>query len=208
MRHTLTIKLISVVAWGLWLFGPLPASMAAQLTLSDVPLFLGFKVEPNILFVVDDSGSMDWDIVSKDAANDGRLTGSQPNGTNPSSAGSVKHRDSDDNGTANCGFGTGGQSFYGYLYMAEFGQNFYTDDGNDCNTADDQEWRMRNYNFNPLYFNPNRTYTPWAGVDANGNLFQNMPITAAKANPYNPSSETINLTQHNSNWTGSGQNHQ
>jgi type IV pilus assembly protein PilY1 len=205
MRQRLTITILSVLTVYLWMLAPLPTPMAATLTLSDTPLFLGFKVEPNILIVVDDSGSMDWDVITNDAANDGRFTGRQPDGSNLGSGG-VKHRDGDNNGVANCDFGTTWQSFYGYLYIAEFGDNTYTDDGNDCNTADDQEWRMRNYNFNRLYFNPNKTYTPWAGVDAAGNPFGNMPITAAKANPYDPASHTINLTQHNSDWTGGTNN--
>jgi type IV pilus assembly protein PilY1 len=202
MRYGLTIKILSVLVVYLWMFAPLPTSLAARLDLSDSPLFLELKVEPNIFFVIDDSGSMDWEIVSKDTANDGRLTGTQPNGTSPSGSGSVRHRDSDNNGTVDCGFGINGQSFYGYIYGVEFSENSYSDDSRDCNTADDQEWRFRNSDFNPLYFNPARTYTPWPGVDANGNLFGNMPITAAKANPYNPNSETINLTMHSSDWPG------
>jgi type IV pilus assembly protein PilY1 len=202
MWQALMRKTLSMLVLGWCVFSPVSTPLAAQLVLSDVPLFLGFQVEPNILFVIDDSGSMDWEVVTKDAANDGRFTGTQPNGTSPAGSGNPKHRDSDDNGTANCGFGTGGQTFYGYIYIAEFGQNTYGDDGNDCNTADDQEWRIRNHNFNPLYFNPTKTYTPWAGVDSAGTPFANMPITAAKANPYNPASETINLTTHNSNWGG------
>jgi type IV pilus assembly protein PilY1 len=202
MRPGLTIKIISVLAVSLWMLQPLPAPMAAQMSLSDVPLFLGFKVEPNIFFVIDDSGSMDWEVMTKDTANDGRFTGTQPNGTSPSGSGTVHHRDSGNNGTIDCGFGTSGQSFYGYIYGVEFGENSYSDDSRDCNTADDEEWRFRNSDFNPLYFNPNRTYTPWPGVNAAGTPFANMPITAAKANPYNPSSETINLTTDSSDWPG------
>ena len=37
-----------------------PAAMAAPGPLSDSPLFLSNSVEPNILFTLDDSGSMDW----------------------------------------------------------------------------------------------------------------------------------------------------
>jgi type IV pilus assembly protein PilY1 len=187
----------------LWDFLYLSAVQAALISLSDVPLFLGFRVEPNLLLVVDDSGSMDWDVITDDASNDARFTGTQPDGSSPTGSGSVKHRDSNDNGTADCGFGTGGQTFYGYLYAAEFATNAYPDDSDDCNTADDQEWRFRNYNFNRLYFNPNKTYTPWAGVDSAGNPFTNMPVTAARANPYDSSSPTINLTQHNSNLVSS-----
>ncbi|MDZ7379260.1 MAG: PilC/PilY family type IV pilus protein, partial [candidate division KSB1 bacterium] len=182
--------------------GPAAVATAAPLALSDVPLFLGFRVAPNIMLSIDDSGSMDWEVMTRDANNDGLFTGTQPDGTSPAGSGQVKHRDSDDNGIANCGFGTNGQTFFGYAYGVEFATNTYTDDGNDCNTADDEEWRFRNHNFNPLYFNPNRTYKPWAGVDAAGNPYQNMDIRNAKDNPFDPSSRTIDLTRHNSNWTG------
>lgn len=44
------------------------ASLAAPGVLSDKPLFLGTDVQPNILWLVDDSGSMDWEVLlSKEA---------------------------------------------------------------------------------------------------------------------------------------------
>ena len=36
---------------------------AAPLSLSNAPLFLGVSVDPNVFFMVDDSGSMDWEIL-------------------------------------------------------------------------------------------------------------------------------------------------
>lgn len=173
--------------------------VAAPGTLSQSPLFLGTQTEPNIVFVIDDSGSMDWEIMTADADNGGRFTGTQPDGSSPAGSGSVTHRDSDDDGTAECLFSSG--TFYGYFYSAEFGSNAYGDDANDCNTADDEGWRFRNSEFNPLYFDPNKVYTPWAGVDANGNAFADIDISNAPDNPYNPA-EYIDLTQHNSNWAG------
>jgi type IV pilus assembly protein PilY1 len=143
---------------------------------------------------------MDWEVMTTDTNHGGRFTGTQPDGSSPPGSGSVKHRDSDEDGQAECGFSSG--TFYGYMYIVEFGENTYGDDWRDCNTADDEAWRIRNSDFNPLYFDPDRTYTPWPGVDAAGNPFQDMPITAAKANPYDPNSETIDLTRHNSNWKG------
>ena len=175
---------------------------SATLSLSDTPLYLGSTASPNILFVMDDSGSMDWEVMTRDFGNGGRFTGTQPDGSNPAGSGTVKHRDGDFDGTANCGFGSG--SFYGYFYGVEFASNTYSDDGNDCNTADDQAWRFRNSDFNPLYFDPTKTYQPWAGVDSAGNAFTDMPVTAALADPYDPSSETIDLTLHTSNYLGSG----
>ena len=38
-------------------------TQAATLSLSNVPLFLGGAIEPNIMFTLDDSGSMQWDVM-------------------------------------------------------------------------------------------------------------------------------------------------
>jgi type IV pilus assembly protein PilY1 len=38
---------------------------AAELDLSQVPLFLGTSVPPNVFIILDDSGSMDWEILTK-----------------------------------------------------------------------------------------------------------------------------------------------
>jgi type IV pilus assembly protein PilY1 len=190
-------------ALALWL-GYAPVASAELMDLSNVPLFLGFRAEPNIFFIIDDSGSMDWDVLTQDAFNEGRFTGLQPNSHNRNDGvGPVKHRDSNDSGYPNCNFGQNGQDFFGYIYATEFGQNSYDDDSLDCNTADDRAWRFRTNAFNTLYFDPYRTYSPWKGVDKQGNPFTDMDPTHALANPYDPSnSETINLLVHNSNWPG------
>lgn len=200
MQRKCTRRYACGVALMLGWIGVASLALAAPLSISDVPLFLGFRVEPNVVLIVDDSGSMDWETMTQDAERDGRFTGTQPDGTNPSGTGPVRHRDYNDDGVIDCGFGTGGQLFYGYVYGVEFSTNTYTDDGRGCNTADDEEWRFRNYNFNPMYFNPRQIYRPWSGVDAGGTPYADMPITAAKDNPFNPASLTIDLTRHNSRW--------
>lgn len=197
MKRRGVLQHCAPVAGALW--GLYATSLAAApLHLSEVPLFLGLKVEPNILFVVDDSGSMDGDIMTRDVVHSGRFTNTQPDGTDPDPGGSgaVRHRDDDHDGTPDCIYANG--SFYGYMYITEFDRNTYHDSERDCNTADEYEWRVRNFNFNSLYFNPFRTYKPWSGVDKNGNPFQDMEITRAKANPYDPHSETLNLLIHSS----------
>ena len=40
---------------------------------------------------------------------------------------------------------------------------------------------------------PNKTYEPWPGLDANGNPYADMSITAASVDPSDPSAEVINL---------------
>ncbi|MGI0119478.1 pilus assembly protein [Zooshikella sp. RANM57] len=171
---------------------------AGVLDIAEHALEISIGAEPNIVILLDDSGSMDWEVMTTDQTNGGLFTGQQRDGTN-TGVGPVKHRDSNDDGTADCNFSSG--TFFGYTYSVEFGSNTYSDDGNDCNTADDQSWRFRNSNFNALYFDPTREYKPWPGVDSNGDPLTNIDITNAPDNPYNPA-EYIDLTQHNSNWDG------
>jgi len=55
-------------------------------------------------------------------------------------------------------------------------------------------WTMRNHNGNKNYYNPNITYTPWAGVEANGDpMYPQASVTAALRHPEN-SNQTTNLT--------------
>ena len=39
---------------------------AAEMVLSSSPLFLGTQVPPNVFFMLDDSGSMDWEVLTSD----------------------------------------------------------------------------------------------------------------------------------------------
>lgn len=169
------------------------SAVHAELDISQNALEALTPVEPNVVVLNDDSGSMDWEIMTTDADNGFRFTGSQRDGSSPAEAGSVTHRGS-------CGFSNG--SFQGYLYIAEFGTNTYGDDGNDCNTADDNAWRPRNSDFNTLYFDPQQTYEPWAGVDASGNPFTDIDVTNAPDDPYDPA-EHKDLTTEGSGWNGS-----
>ncbi|WP_292363647.1 hypothetical protein, partial [Methylophaga sp. UBA1464] len=38
-------------------------SIAAPLNLSNAPLYLGGNADPNIMFILDDSGSMQWEVL-------------------------------------------------------------------------------------------------------------------------------------------------
>lgn len=45
-------------------------------------------------------------------------------------------------------------------------------------------WRAQNSDFNKIYYNPEIQYTPWAGLDDNGNAFGNSAFSAAVTNPW------------------------
>lgn len=115
--------------------------------LADKPMFLGTEVQPNILWLVDDSGSMDWEVLQSAGAR--ALYGGLPNNGN--------------------------------LDITP--------------TRNDQDEMLESCaGYNVMYFNPNRTYVPWAGVDINGDAYQNQTITSALRNPYNPNDGSIDLT--------------
>lgn len=163
---------------------------AGVLDIADHALEISIGAEPNIVILLDDSGSMDWEAMTTDQTNGGLFTGQQRDGSN-TGVGPVKHRDNDSDGTADCDFSDGRT---GYLYGVEFNSNTYSSSSiGDCDVADEQSWRFRNSNFNALYFDPTREYRPWPGVDRNGDTFTNIDITNAPDNPYNPT-EYINLT--------------
>jgi type IV pilus assembly protein PilY1 len=110
-------------------------SFAAPGPLVDTPLNLGIPVQPNILMVVDDSGSMDWEVLKSKGAIAAHGTGS----------------------------------------------NAYNIDFTPSSTNDIRELC---HGYNVMAYNPNTTYSPWAGVDFRGNTYQDMSVTAARKNPY------------------------
>ena len=57
-----------IAAWLLSVYGLAVSvtSQAAEMVLAESPLFLGTRIDPNIFFMVDDSGSMDWEILTVD----------------------------------------------------------------------------------------------------------------------------------------------
>ena len=170
---------------------------AAEWALSDTPLFLGTVVPANVIFLIDDSGSMDWASIIPDPNNDGLMVGNQPDGTNFAGAGTPKTVTYVKGGTTyTCAFPPGGAGLSGIANVMQSGKHVsYTQDV--CYTAAMANWRYRNVNFNPLYFDPKKDYTPWKGYDSAGNPYQNIDITNAPFNPFEAQAsqnEYYNLT--------------
>ncbi len=139
---------------------------AAPGTLSDAPLFLSNSVEPNILFMLDDSGSMDWGLMTEENGGVMRLGCtyyySQPAPDNDyywtvAPEEELKKR----------------------RIAAPYGG----------------VWRAWNKDYNRLYYDPGVTYTPWPGEDSNNALYQNANPLAALYDPYKPASGSVNLTR-------------
>lgn len=149
-------------------------AFAAPGTISDVPLFTVNSVESNIFFMLDDSGSMDLEIMTSEldpASNgwDGSLvtTGRDYRYTTPDVV--------DHNAT-----------------------KYFTPKETDVPNYG--LWRSRNHHYNHIYYNPSVTYEPWVGVDSAGNPYKKYSasnvadITTLRRFPYSSTSATFDLT--------------
>jgi len=138
---------------------------AAPGTLAESPLFLSNTVEPNILFAIDDSGSMDWGIMTTE--NSGIMNlGCAYYYVQPAP-------DND------------------YYWMVATEQALKS---KGVAAPYLGVWRGWNSDYNRLYYDPKLTYSPWSGEDVNGNLYKNANPVAALYNPYTPASGAMNLT--------------
>ena len=128
--------------------------------LAQTPLELPIGPEPNVLVIMDDSGSMHWDILTD-----------QSSGVYYYDTGNYVYYVSP---------ATSGGSVYGSTNVAP-SEEAATGTG---------VWRLRNSTYNAVYYNPNIRYDPWKGLDASDVEFQDSPPTAARHNPLNASPVT------------------
>ncbi|MDO8273290.1 MAG: PilC/PilY family type IV pilus protein [Gammaproteobacteria bacterium] len=156
---------LTVVGLSAWI-----GAQSAPLTLSNSPLFLGVSVDPNVFFMLDDSGSMDWEI----------LTRSHQYYTNYwQNAGVATVTDGMWNIVSTTGTcGSTSRKAYGYIYSNS--DNAYSA----CifpvalshTQALQRDWRVRSSDFNLIYYDPAQTYQPWPGMP-------DATFTAARSNP-------------------------
>lgn len=155
---------------------------AAPGALANTPLHLSTAVEPNIFFLADDSGSMDWSLMTSET--DGTMTanGRQYFHTHPAP----------DN-------------------LSSFSRVVPTEEhllSIGVAAPASGVWRAWNTQYNRTYYNPAVTYLPWPGKDSAGAAYANSSPTAARHNPYLSSAGTRNLTatmSYDTDWgTGSG----
>ena len=158
----------------------LAPGIAIALNLATSPLFLSNSAKPNIVFVGDDSSSMDWGLVTNES-----------------------------NGIMTFGT-CGGQEFpYYYTHpgsttagVAPPASNYFSNNRllptqNRLDAAgytSDGAWRAWNSSYNRLYYNPEVRYYPWEGADVDGTAFTAITASSAPYNPYRPGDGTINLT--------------
>ncbi|MFK5949991.1 MAG: PilC/PilY family type IV pilus protein [Methylococcales bacterium] len=187
--------------------------LAANYQIAPSPLFLGNSVEPNIFFMLDDSGSMDFEIMTKKywhyCAYD------------PDSG-------SHNNSSWDCGseITTGLVTIYNGSDWDDFYYIFdNTDDayGNHCNTSlwdwfgtvelcassdMDEEWRVKSSAVNVLYYNPAVTYSPWVGTGMGDANFSNArsdpePASSGYSDKRNLKGFVYHVWNDTHGWSGS-----
>ncbi|MEC5399773.1 pilus assembly protein [Uliginosibacterium sp. H1] len=141
---------------------------AADIPISTVPLDVALN-QANSVMVIDDSGSMDFEMILS-ANSDGVLywNNGSYNGTGSGSKSPFLFPLGwDGNGS---GFFVGDMNLadhYAVPYLAEYAY-------------------LRSADYNPIYYNPRITYTPWPSAVVDGNMvtFADAPPAAARSHPY------------------------
>ena len=162
------------LGWLLSVYG-LAASVetqAQELNLASSPLYLGTQIDPNIFFMMDDSGSMDWEILTVPYHYHNDYWTSAGGRVYVNSA--YFHSRS---GTGSCTSSSGNN----FAYIFDDNDSVY----DSCTFAKLEEslnagvrdWRVYSNALNVMYYNPARTYSPWWG-------FSDATFTSARSNPY------------------------
>jgi type IV pilus assembly protein PilY1 len=194
----------------------LPLTTASATDLSQIPLYTTNSVPPNIFFLNDDSKSMDGETMIADTNNQGRLA-KEDEGVSSSYYSNVDGIESLKNTVTHPGDCTFTPPAYAdpeiyadsYAFILDIddttGKNKTTGSSTCYKTqsiddvAAEEEWRVRFYETNRLYYDPKNKYLPWPGNNPNnGNApFANMEINEAWIEPAvsNANKQTIDLTE-------------
>lgn len=127
--------------------------------LADTPLELPVGPEANVLIVNDDSGSMNWDIMT-------------------------------DQTSGKYFFPTGDYLLYVLKATNQYSSSVAPSEERAPNQG---LWRLRNSEYNKIYYNPAVRYDPWDGVNPDNVDFPQADPTAAKHNPMSPGGHRTNL---------------
>lgn len=161
------------------------AGQSMALNISDTPLFQTITVDPNVFFELDDSGSMDWEILTK---THWHYCAYDPKHMGQSSADSVDCGWLVDNGLWRMYDGT---SFSYFEYIFNDGDHAYSGNCTDsrerlesCTNSitRNRDWRIRSAQFNVTYYNPLVTYKPWEG-NCTSSTCTDASFTAALSDP-------------------------
>ena len=183
---------------------------AAPLAIADTPLFLSTGVKPNLIMAIDDSGSMDFELLLR--GNDGAAWwrigasgGCTAATDNNSFLGCAADGSTDVAASGSLNFNNAGNANatwrkFGYLFP-----NGYATGNTDRKRANDATYDhfsvpplpeyawSRSPEYNGAYFDPTNVYTPWPS--GGGFTFTNASTTAARFDPVFTGAGTIDLTR-------------
>src|SRR5690554_7446250 len=148
-------------------------------TVSDRPLFVDAVVDHNLIFSVDDSGSMDFEILAPAVGGYSAVDGGWL--FNPESGSGRYTTDTERPYNRGLRLGNTGESFKNFSRS-----NFY----------------LRSNHYDYQYYDPAEKYTPWPGY--NSTTFTNQPVSSAKLDPGLSNSLTVDLTESGALGLGSG----
>ena len=183
-RRTAKRALLQLATSLLALASLLAGSATAATAVADLPLKTSVLAKPNVVFGMDDSGSMDWEILLDTAS--GLLYW---NGTTAWDTARGKPLKSND-------------TYVPYAYLLPVGTalggaiyDYNIIYGQAVPPTNQFAW-LRSSKFNPIYYNPNATYPAWSPAYFGGSLksFSNATTTAASAHPAVSGAPTLNLT--------------
>ena len=169
-----TVMGACAIALGIYATG----GLATPLNLSDNALEVVIGVEPNIVVLTDDSGSMDWGVMT-DEPSGGIIHLPQHPGTHYFYV-------QPDPGAVHAAPAV---NVYGSVVPTE---EFMAAQG--LAAPQGGAWRAWNSDYNKIYYNPNLTYIPWAGVNINNVAYTDVSPTAAPYDPYQPAHGSLDLT--------------
>ena len=186
------------------------STQAAPLALVDTPLFLTTGVKPNLIMAIDDSGSMDFELLLR--GNDGaawwrtaNASGNCTAATGNSFTGCIADGTTDQPAAGKVNFNNGGASsttWKKYAYLFPNGSGGNTSDQRRLNDATNDHFAIpplpdhgwsRSPEHNSAYFDPTTTYNPWQ--NGGGFTFTNASPTAARFDPVFTGAGTIDLTR-------------
>lgn len=170
-------------------------SNAANTNLAEQPLKASVLAKPTVVFGMDDSGSMDGEIIL-DGTDNGFFWGNRTDATlYPSGALRV--------GTLN----DSNNLAFAYLFPngVAAGARMIADTTLRGIPPTSQMAWLRSSDYNPLYYDSNKTYDPWspAYIASANASYSNASLTAAKSHPAIGSvtmNLTANLTNNGSGW--------
>lgn len=163
---------------------PNPGEVSLPFNLAESPLEQTTGVKPNVLLMMDDSGSMDWHISTASNSSDAVVQlSNEPIAIGQATATNYHYLWPLQDNTY------GPSSLVGRILPTEAALALEPATAGNGFGA----WRARHHQFNVLYYNPSVQYQPWAGFDRLNQPFDAAIPQAVRLDPIDPSA-TINLT--------------